>query len=251
MVAVTLLLASAAHAAAPGITGPTFSLDRAAGFHQPARRELVYSWGYGCVTGPAASAFAPAMAHATAELQHHAGTRAHTDRHGAYTGTTTVTVTLTNNLPAAAGNTSILFPGFQVTATRRRNRAADAGGGARRYSDLHTYDSQHCGRNSLLLQRNARRSAGRDGPVRGTSSCSRIPPTYRRSARLACPPRIPAPTPMRRTRGVKIDFRLAAAAYNHPGACYDREYLFQFSEMDPRIHREAEEQSTQDAARVA
>src|SRR6185437_226165 len=26
----------------------------------------------------------------------------------------TVTVNLTNNLPAAAGNTSILFPGFQV-----------------------------------------------------------------------------------------------------------------------------------------
>ena len=26
-----------------------------------------------------------------------------------------VTVTLTNNLPAAAGNTSILFPGFTVT----------------------------------------------------------------------------------------------------------------------------------------
>ena len=29
----------------------------------------------------------------------------------------TVTVTLTNNLPAAAGNTSILFPGFNVTTT--------------------------------------------------------------------------------------------------------------------------------------
>src|SRR5258708_14988458 len=27
-----------------------------------------------------------------------------------------VTITLTNNLPAAAGNTSILFPGFQVCA---------------------------------------------------------------------------------------------------------------------------------------
>jgi FtsP/CotA-like multicopper oxidase with cupredoxin domain len=40
------------------------------------------------------------------------------------------------------------------------------------------------------------------------------------------------------------DFRLAAAAYNHAGACYDREYLFQFSEIDPRIHREAEQQST-------
>ena len=31
----------------------------------------------------------------------------------------TVTVKLTNNLPAAAGNTSILFPGFQVTADGR------------------------------------------------------------------------------------------------------------------------------------
>jgi FtsP/CotA-like multicopper oxidase with cupredoxin domain len=40
------------------------------------------------------------------------------------------------------------------------------------------------------------------------------------------------------------DYRLAPAAYNHAGACYDREYLFQFSEMDPRIHRQAEEQST-------
>jgi FtsP/CotA-like multicopper oxidase with cupredoxin domain len=40
----------------------------------------------------------------------------------------------------------------------------------------------------------------------------------------------------------ETDFRLAAAAYNHPGACYDREYLFQFSEMDPRIHRQVEEQ---------
>ena len=29
----------------------------------------------------------------------------------------TVTVTLTNNLPKAAGNTSILFPGFNVTAS--------------------------------------------------------------------------------------------------------------------------------------
>ena len=30
------------------------------------------------------------------------------------------------------------------------------------------------------------------------------------------------------------DYRLAAAAYDHPAACYDREYLFQFSELDPR-----------------
>jgi hypothetical protein len=35
------------------------------------------------------------------------------------------------------------------------------------------------------------------------------------------------------------DFRLAAAAYDHPDTCYDREYLFQFSEMDPVIHAQA------------
>jgi FtsP/CotA-like multicopper oxidase with cupredoxin domain len=40
------------------------------------------------------------------------------------------------------------------------------------------------------------------------------------------------------------DFRLAHAAYDHPATCYDREYLFQFSEMDPNIHRQAEEQVT-------
>src|SRR5438270_652082 len=35
------------------------------------------------------------------------------------------------------------------------------------------------------------------------------------------------------------DFRLAAAAYDHARSCYDREYLFQFSEMDPDIHNKA------------
>src|SRR6202011_1505198 len=32
------------------------------------------------------------------------------------------------------------------------------------------------------------------------------------------------------------DFRLAHAAYDHAKTCYDREYIFQFSEMDPAIH---------------
>jgi len=35
---------------------------------------------------------------------------------------------------------------------------------------------------------------------------------------------------------VETDFRLAHAAYDHPSTCYDREYLFQFSEMDDNIH---------------
>jgi FtsP/CotA-like multicopper oxidase with cupredoxin domain len=40
----------------------------------------------------------------------------------------------------------------------------------------------------------------------------------------------------------EADFRLAASAYDHSRSCYDREYLFQFSEMDSNIHTQAEAQ---------
>ena len=35
------------------------------------------------------------------------------------------------------------------------------------------------------------------------------------------------------------DFRLSTSAYDHPASCYDREYLFQFTEMDGNIHSQA------------
>ena len=38
------------------------------------------------------------------------------------------------------------------------------------------------------------------------------------------------------------DFRLSTSAYDNTATCYDREYLFQWGEMDPKIHRQAEEQ---------
>ncbi len=40
------------------------------------------------------------------------------------------------------------------------------------------------------------------------------------------------------------DFRLAPAAFDNANTCYDREYLFQFSEMDPNIHNTALAQVT-------
>jgi len=40
------------------------------------------------------------------------------------------------------------------------------------------------------------------------------------------------------------DFRLSEAAYDHPQTCYDREYMFQFAEIDPRIHNAALAQVT-------
>src|SRR5205823_6374652 len=54
-----------------------------------------------------------------------------------------------------------------------------------------------------------------------------------------------------RTTWGESDFRLAAAAYDHPDTCYDREYLFQFSEMDPNIHIQALAQVTACAAPTA
>jgi FtsP/CotA-like multicopper oxidase with cupredoxin domain len=47
------------------------------------------------------------------------------------------------------------------------------------------------------------------------------------------------------------DFRLANAAYDNAKTCYDREYLFQFSEMDPNIHNQALAQVTAKVGCVA
>src|SRR5256885_13787503 len=49
----------------------------------------------------------------------------------------------------------------------------------------------------------------------------------------------------------ELDYRLAHAAYDNAKTCYDREYLFQFSEMDPAIHYAAYAQVTALAACTA
>src|ERR1700756_533699 len=109
---ILLLLTATAHAATPGIAGPTFNLVASPAFITQPDGAGVYSWGYGCAAGFSPT-FLPAAIPATA------------------TGCPTmqipgptlivmqgdsVSVTLTNNLPLAAGNTSILFPGFNVCA---------------------------------------------------------------------------------------------------------------------------------------
>src|SRR6266566_3848945 len=111
---VALLLVASAHAAAPGIKGTSFSLNAGPGYSTQPDGVQIYSWGYGCTTGFTPT-FAPAAIGATA---------------GAFCPTMQLpgptlivtqgvpfTVTLTNSLPGAAGNTSILFPGKTVTYT--------------------------------------------------------------------------------------------------------------------------------------
>ena len=133
-------------------------LDRATGLPQPAGRAIGLLLGI-WLRGHRANGFAPANipTRRCPTMQVPGPTLIVTEGQ-------TVTVTLTNNLPTAAGNTSILFPGFNVTATGGvagllTQEAAPGGDG-----DLHVH-CLHAG-NARLLQRHAGRPAGRDGPVR-------------------------------------------------------------------------------------
>src|SRR5467141_4706578 len=112
MTALALLFTGTAHAAAPGITGPTFNLTAQSAYLNQPDGAQVYSWGYGCASAPTGFAPAaiatpiggcPSMQVPGPTLIVHEGD--------------TVTINLTNNLPLAAGNTSILFPGFTVTTS--------------------------------------------------------------------------------------------------------------------------------------
>src|SRR5258705_58692 len=117
--AATLLLTTVANAAAPGITGgtgatATFNLVAKPAFISQPDGQAVYSWGYGCNGPPAGFAPRPGgvdLPNAICGAMQIPGPTL------VVTQGQTVTVILANNLPNAAGNTSILFPGFNVTAT--------------------------------------------------------------------------------------------------------------------------------------
>jgi FtsP/CotA-like multicopper oxidase with cupredoxin domain len=151
----------------------------------------------------------------------------------------TVTVTLTNNLPAAAGNTSILFPGFQVTASNG-------------VQGLLTQEATPTGSNKTVTYTFNPRTPGTHAYYSGTQGDLQIEMGLS-GAIIVLPATVPGNCTGTQNdaarahdfgTGAEADFRLANAAYNHPATCYDREYLFQFSEMDPKIHRAAEEIAT-------
>jgi FtsP/CotA-like multicopper oxidase with cupredoxin domain len=232
-----LLLTATAHAAAPGIKGNTFNLTAGPAFITQPDGQMVYSWGYGCTGGsPSPATFAPANLTTTGfcnTMQIPGPTLIVTEGQ-------TVTVNLTNNLPTAAGNTSILFPGFNVTGS---------GGGS--VAGLLTQEAIHGGMvtYTFIASTPGTRAyySGTQGDLQvemGLYGAIIVLPAS--TSALSCPSR-------NRSAGLnaagtalvsngELDFRLAAAAYDHAKTCYDREYLFQFSEMDPRIHRQTEEQ---------
>ncbi|HEX4584480.1 MAG TPA: multicopper oxidase family protein [Burkholderiaceae bacterium] len=239
------LVIGTAHAAVPGITGTNgaagsavFNLSAGEAYLNEPDGQTVYSWGYGCTSGTSPT-FAPAAVVGAfcSTMQIPGPTLIVTEGQ-------TVSVTLTNNLPPAAGNTSLMFPGFNVTAAAASGQAATcatatngllATEAAHGCSVTYTFVAGSPGTRAYYsgTQGDLQVEMGLFGaivvlPNKVPSVCSGGLPTTNPGANLAAS----------QARG-EHDFRLAASAFDHPSTCYDREYLFQFSEMDPRIHNAA------------
>jgi FtsP/CotA-like multicopper oxidase with cupredoxin domain len=147
-------------------------------------------------------------------------------------------VNLANGLPTSAGNTSILFPGFQVKPTGGvvgllTSEAAPAG------TVSYTFTAGAPGTHAYY--------SGTQGDLQvemGLYGAIIVLPALPTAVRSACTSGLAAANLAVETHFGESDFRLAPAAYDHVKTCYDREYLFQFSEMDPNIHAQALAQVT-------
>jgi len=241
LAAAALWVTALVHAAAPGITGPAFTLTaHDATISQP-DGQAVYSWGYGCTTAPAGARFVPAaIATPTTPF---CNTMQVPGPTLVVTEGQTVTVTLTNALPTAAGNTSILFPGITVTTTGGvagllTQEAAPAG------TVTYTFTAPSPGTRAYYsgTQSDLQVEMGLYGAIivlPNGAPTNGACPTHNSAAGLNTAGTALAP-------GGESDFRLSptGAAFHLKQGCYDREYLFQFSEMDPNIHLQAQAQVT-------
>ena len=246
--AAAALVVATANAAVPGITSAgsgaagSFTLVASAGQTTQPDGASIYTWGYGC-TGTAK--FAPAgLSGASCGSMQLPGPTLIVQQGS------TVTVTLNNNLPTAAGNTSILFPGFQVStsggvpgaltqeaphgAAVTYTFVADTAGTHSYYSGTQGDLQIEMGLYGAIvvlptLSGNGGLPKGYTAQTGGSANAPGLPDTC-----FGLGGKLPSLDPS--------EFRLAPAAYDHPAACYDREYLFQFAEMDPAIHTQALEQ---------
>ena len=226
MAVAAMLFTPTAHAAVPGITGSSFDLRAQANYISQPDGSMVYSWGYGCNSAPSGG-FLPAGFGATAgancsSMQIPGPTLIVTEN-------IPFTVKLTNGLPRAAGNTSILFPGLQLTGVS---------GGAPGLL------AQEATATSSVTYTLVATSPGTRAYYSGTRGDLQVEMGL--YGAIVVLPATPSPA-CRAVSSIladgQTDYRLAASAYDHAATCYDREYLFQFSEMDPKVHQQAEEQA--------
>jgi FtsP/CotA-like multicopper oxidase with cupredoxin domain len=223
-------LGALAHAAAPGITGTTFNLTAQQAYLTEPDGQAIYSWGYGCDPNAPKPDFLPSAIQKPScnSMQVPGPTIIVTEGD-------TVTVNLANNLPAAAGNTSILFPGFQVSTS----------GGV---SGLLTQEAAHGGSVTYTFTAKTPGTrayySGSQGDLQiemGMYGAIIVLPKTPVSG-AACVGDLQATNKQVQQNWTESDFTLSTSAYDDPHTCYDREYLFQFSEIDPRIHLQTEAQ---------
>jgi len=171
---------------------------------------------------------------------------------------TTVTITLTNNLPTAAGNTSILFPGFNVCAATLNTSTGACTGTPTGVTGLLTQEAAPGGSVTYTFvasapgthpyysgtQGDLQVEMGLYGALIVLPNPSTIPAACGTGTASPSGPNLHDANLAVEAAHGEADFRLARAAYDHPGSCYDREYLFQWAEMDSRIHKQALAQVT-------
>lgn len=230
--AIATMSSAYVHAAIPGITGsagkddmnPNFILTATENYISQPDGASIYSWGYGCDVSYTPTFF-PATSYYTAgktvsrpvtcpQMQVPGPTLIVTE--GA-----TVTVTLNNHLPIAAGNTSIVFPSFTVSSSGgvpglMAQEAANGG------SVTYTFVAKNPGTYSYYsgTQPEIQDAMGMYGAI--------IVKPNSTTAASMCPPRtLPNGEP---------DLSISSAAYDNPNTCYDREYLFQLGEIDVNLN---------------
>jgi FtsP/CotA-like multicopper oxidase with cupredoxin domain len=224
----TLLLSANVQAAVSGITGTsapkTFNLTASAGSSSQPDGAFIYSWGYGCTSTPLAARFLPANPAANCPLMQLPGPTLIVTEGDA------VTVTLTNGLPPAAGNTSIVFPGMSVSASGGVPGllAQEAANGTTGNTVTYTFTAGAPGTYAYYSgsQANLQIEMGLFGAIVVLPNAASV-------TKAAC---------VKSTPYADATYSLAASAYGHPDSCYDREYLFQFSEMSSTIHEQVKAQ---------
>jgi len=228
--AAILLMTAAAQAAVPGIAGalgaPVFNLTASEAYTTQPDGQMIYSWGYGCAA--ATSTVPLAITGSCSGMQIPGPTLIVTEGD-------TVTVNLTNNLLERVGNTSILFPGFQVTTT-----------GADVMQGLLTSEAKP---GESVTYTFVATTPGTRAYYSGTQSDLQIEMGL--YGAIVVLPKTPiAATACVRNQNGGGDYTLSSSAYDAtlganalPNSCYDREYMFQLAEVDPRIHAQADQQA--------
>jgi FtsP/CotA-like multicopper oxidase with cupredoxin domain len=241
-----VLATGSAQASVPGITGGastattvSFNLSAYSGLTSQPDGTQIYTWGYGCGVGSSSTAATPGIAPVTSgpagflpanfSVTQTCGLMQLPGPTLIVTEGQVVTVNLYNGLPQVAGNTSIVFSGFATSANGGGVQGQVTQEAAPGTTISYTFTAGNPGTYAYYsgTRPELQIDMGLYGaivvlPKTAAATCSADNPTLRGLSKGAVG---------------GIDYRNSTSAMDHPETCYDREFLFQFSEMDGNIHQ--------------